>query len=202
MRQAFAVRSSSASPAAPWSASSVEDERDAFAALLATYQGPVFGYLYRMLGDADDAQDLAQETFLRACGARHRAVTHPNPLAWLFRIAANVARDELRRRQRIRWLPWDGTRHDQLLPERLGEQPEAAAVLNECHDAVQRVLDRMTPRYREALLLREYAGLSCTEIGAATDASRAAVKSTLFRAREEFRRIATESESDGLIPGA
>ena len=88
---------------------SVDIERHAFEALLTTYQGAVFGYLYHMLGDADVAEDAAQETFLRAYGACHRTVTHPNPRALLFHIAANIARDELRHQQRIRWLPWDGT---------------------------------------------------------------------------------------------
>jgi RNA polymerase sigma-70 factor, ECF subfamily len=180
---------------------SAATEREAFAILVTRTQGPVFGFLYRMLGDVDAARDAAQETFLKACSARHRAVTHPTPLAWLFRIAANAARDDLRRRQRLRWLPWDASTHDRLLPASACEQPESAAILRERHDAVQRVLDRMTPRYREALLLREYAGLSCAEIGAATGKSTAAVKSLLFRAREEFRRIARESASDGLALG-
>lgn len=169
----------------------VAADREVFADLLTRYQRPVFAYLYRMIGDADDAEDLTQETFLRAYGALPRAVTHPTPLAWLFRIAANAARDELRRRRRIRWLPWEAARHDRLLHGRRDEQPETAAVLREQHDLVQGVLDRMTPRYREALLLLEYSGLSCAEIGAVTGTSRAAVKSVLFRAREEFRGIAS-----------
>jgi RNA polymerase sigma-70 factor (ECF subfamily) len=180
---------------------SVDTERHAFEALLTTYQGAVFGYLYHMLGDATAAEDAGQETFLRAYGACHRTVTHPNPRAWLFHIAANIARDELRRRQRIRWLPWDGARHDRLLRSEPDEQPETTALLRERHAAVQQVLDRMTPCHREALLLREYAGLSCAEIGAVTGKSRAAVKSLLFRAREEFRQIATRSDGEVLAPG-
>lgn len=200
MQPAPAAHTSPLFGASPTIAGAADTEREAFEALVTRFRGPVFGYLYRMLGDADDAEDAAQETFLKACTARHRALTHPTPLAWLFRIAANAARDELRRSQRIRWVPWDGTKHDRLLRVAPGEQPETAAVQRERHGAVQRVLDRMTPRHREALLLREYAGLSCAEIGAATGRSNAAVKSLLFRAREEFRRIAAESPGDVLAP--
>lgn len=163
------------------------------------YQRPVFGYLYRMMGDADDAEDLAQETFLKAYGARDRAVSHPTPLAWLFRIAANTARDELRRRQRARWLPWDSVKHDRLLHSHDDEQPERATMMHERDHLVQEVLNRMTPRYREALLLLEYAGLSCEEIGTVMGASRSAVKSVLYRAREEFRRISAQLDGEGFV---
>lgn len=173
-----------------------QTDEEMFAALVARYQHPVFGYLYRMMGNAVDAEDMAQETFLKAYRALHETVTHPNPLAWLFRIAANTARDELRRRQRIRWLPWDSVKHDRLRREAREEQPESAALTHEDNLFVQEVLNRMTPRYREALLLLEYGGLSCEEIGVITGTSRAAVKSALFRAREEFRRIVASMTGD------
>ena len=82
------------------------DEPVRFAALLARYQRPVFAYLYHMMGNADDAEDMTQETFLKAYCAPQHGEAHPNVLAWLYRIASNTVLDELRRRQRIRWLPW------------------------------------------------------------------------------------------------
>lgn len=69
------------------------------------------------------------------------------------------------------------------------EDPEREAIRSETQELVQRVLTQMNPRHRLALILREYEGLSCEEIGQIMGLSRSAVKSVLFRAREEFRRI-------------
>lgn len=164
----------------------------AFAALVAHYQRPLFAYLFHLMGDAQDAEDLTQETLLKAYAAPQHGAVHPNPGAWLYRIASNRALDELRHRQRVRWLPWNAATHDRLLCCDSEEQPERATVLHEEQCMIQAVLNQMAPRHRQVLLLREYAALSYHEIEIAMGASRAAVKSLLFRAREEFRSVSRE----------
>jgi RNA polymerase sigma-70 factor (ECF subfamily) len=120
-----------------------------------------------------------------------------NLSAWLHRIAANACLDVLRRRQRLRWLPWDGPKHDHLLWSDPADDPERAAVGAEARAAVRRALAGVSPRHQRALTLRAYDGLSCAEIGAAMGLSRAAVKSLLFRACLELRAVYAAAEWPG-----
>src|SRR5919202_4526397 len=80
-------------------------EREAFAGLVRAFQQPLGGYLFHLTGDRDLALDLTQETFVRAYTAL--GATRPGLAvrAWLFRIATNLAYDQLRRRRRIAWVP-------------------------------------------------------------------------------------------------
>ncbi len=163
----------------------------AFASLLHRYERQIYGFTYRMMGgNAADADDLTQETFIKA----HRALPGTRELlhvsAWLHRIAANSCRDELRRRRRIRCQPWEPTMHELVARSGPEDNPESLILQKEADEWVQAVLSRMKPRNKQALVLREYLGLSCEEIGAVMGVSHKAIKSTLFRARNEFRRIA------------
>lgn len=160
----------------------------AFEALLRRYERQIYAFTYRMMGgNAADADDLTQETFIKAYRALPRTTDLLHVSAWLHRIAANTCRDEWRRRRRTGYQPWDASVHEPLLPSRPEENPEAIALQKEADERVQAVLRRMKPRNTRALVLREYAGLSCEEIGAIMGISHKAVKSTLFRARDEFR---------------
>lgn len=163
-------------------------DADAFETLLRRYERQIFAFTYRMMGcNAADADDLTQETFIKA----YRALSHTSDVlhvsAWLHRIAANSCRDEWRRRARTRCQPWDAGVHDAIFSGGVEENPEFFMLQKEADERVQAILDRMKPRNKQALILREYAGLSCEEIGAIMGISHKAVKSTLFRAREEFR---------------
>ena len=169
-------------------------DQDAFAALMARYERQIFAVTVRMLGDADDAADIAQETFVRAYRALGTTGADLQFAAWLHRIAANACLDVLRRRQRLRWQPWDGAKHDHLVRSDPTDDPERAAVGAEAHAAVRRALARVSPRHRRALTLRAFEGLTCDEIGAAMGLSRAAVKSLLYRARRELRAIYVATE--------
>lgn len=158
-------------------------------AVFLPYERPIYSFVYRMMGDADDAYDVTQDVFVRAYMALGRTSEDLNVSAWLHRIASNACLDILRRRQRLRWLPWEGPKHDHLLVSAPVDDPERCAVSQEAQADVRRVLAAMTPRARQALILREYQGMSCYEIGEVLGMSRPAVKSMLFRARDEFRRI-------------
>jgi RNA polymerase sigma-70 factor (ECF subfamily) len=171
-------------------------DQAAFEALYRLYERPIYTYILRLMGDADDAADLVQETFLKAYralprfGEQQRA---QNLSAWLHRIAGNACLDVLRRRQRARWLPWVEAKHDHLLLGSPCDEPERAALSREARDAVRRTLDRIGRRHRLGLILLEYDGLSCDEIGAAMGLSRSATKSMLCRARAELRRRYAEA---------
>ena len=75
-------------------------------ALFERHHAEVYAYLCRMLGDAAWAEDLAQETFLRAFAARTSLARVQNPRAWLYRVATNLALNALKRHRRFAWLPW------------------------------------------------------------------------------------------------
>jgi RNA polymerase sigma-70 factor, ECF subfamily len=160
----------------------------AFETLLRRYERQIFAFTYRMMGgNAADADDLTQETFIKAYRALDRTSDLLHVSAWLHRIAANNCRDEWRRRRRAGCQPWDAVVHEPMLSSRPEENPESLLLQKEADERVQAVLDRMRPRNKQALILREYGGLSCVEIGAIMGISHKAVKSTLFRARDEFR---------------
>jgi RNA polymerase sigma-70 factor (ECF subfamily) len=106
---------------------------------------------------------------------------------WLFRIATNSCLDELRRRQRIRWRPWDSFvsvfHPSQIAPD----DPEKEILRSERVSLVRAALEKLSPRDRAALMLREYQGMSVEEVGQTLNISREAAKVTLFRARERLR---------------
>jgi RNA polymerase sigma-70 factor (ECF subfamily) len=174
---------------AAWVERAKAGDKAAFEAIFQRYERQIYSFIYRMMGDADDAYDLTQDCFVKAYRALAGTSDDLNVSAWLHRIASNACLDVLRRRQRLRWLPWEGPKHDHLLISTPIDDPERAAISQETRVTVQRVLDKMSHRHRLALILREYEGLSCEEIGEVMNLSRSAVKSMLFRAREEFRRV-------------
>jgi len=176
-----------------WVARAKAGDQAAFAALFARYERRIYAFSYRMMGNPDDAFDLTQETFLKAFRALDKTDEELNVNAWLHRIASNACMDVLRRRQRIRWLPWDAPKHERASTI-LEDNPEGTVIGDETQRIVQRVLDKMSPRNRQAMVLREYEGLSCEDIGEIMGASRSAVKSILFRGREEFRKLYLQQE--------
>jgi len=175
-----------------WVSRAKAGDQAAFEALVQRYERQIYSFIYRMMGDADDAYDLSQDCFVRAFRNLPSTNDDLNVSAWLHRIASNACLDVLRRRQRIRWLPWDASKHDNFLEAHEHDDPERRTVAIETSSAVQGTLNKMSARNRMALILREYEGLSCEEIGAIMGLSRSAVKSVLFRGREEFRKLYTD----------
>ena len=181
---------------ATWVDRAKEGDQAAFEAIFQRYERPIYGFIYRMMGNPEDANDLTQECFIRAYKALGQTSDDLNVSAWLHRIASNACLDVLRRRQRIRWLPWETHKHEHLLHGRPSDDPERNVLSSETQVSVQRVLNQMSARNRMALVLREYEGMSCEDIGEIMGLSRSAVKSVLFRGREEFRKLYRTLEGD------
>lgn len=153
-------------------------------ALVDRYYAPIGRYLARLLGDAQLAEDLTQETFLDAYVALPRLQPDSNLGAWLFQIATNRARKQLRRQRLVRWLTLDALYgHD-------GEHEEQVVR----RDAVGAALARLPADDRICLLLQTWGGLSTAEIAQALGKSDAAVRVTLVRARRRFRELYGENE--------
>ena len=184
---------------AQWIAQARMGDTAAFEALLRQYERPLYGYIYHLMSNnADDAADLLQETFIKVYRALSRIPDDVNFPAWLYRVARNCCLDELRHRRRACWTVWDGARGVAMADHSGGADPEQMMLDREGNSAVTAVLARMSCRNREALILRECEGMSCEEIGAVFGISRKAVKSMLFRARDEFRRITGDLGFDRL----
>jgi len=151
--------------------------------LFERYHEEVYGYLCGMLREAAWAEDLAQETFLRALQARHRLPEVRNPRAWLYRVATNVALNALKRRRRFAWLPWrasDEGCHAPDVAEQIAGQNELEAALAS-----------LPPAYRAPLLLYAQYGLSPAEVAEALGLSLAAARKRIYRATEMFRQAYT-----------
>lgn len=177
-----------------WVSRAKAGDQAAFEAIVQRYERQIYSFIYRMMGNADDASDLTQDCFVRAYRSLGKTNDELNVSAWLHRIASNACLDVLRRRQRIRWLPWDNAKHEPLLGNSENDSPERQIVASESSTIVQETLARMSPRNRAALIMREYEGMSCDEIGDVLGLSRSAVKSVLFRGREEFRKLYPDAE--------
>jgi RNA polymerase sigma-70 factor, ECF subfamily len=157
-------------------------DQAAFAHLVDLYKTPVYNLTYRMLGNAEDAEDAAQETFLRGYAQFSTYDLSRKFSSWLMSIAAHYCIDQLRRR-RFSWLPIDALDGlDWLWAS--NDQPEQTVIDGEDRDEVRRLLLRLPAKYRLVLVLRYWYDMSYAEISQITRMSEAAVKTRLHRARE------------------
>jgi RNA polymerase sigma-70 factor (ECF subfamily) len=154
----------------------------AFTSLVETYQSPLYNLCYRMLSDKQEAEDAAQETFLRAYRQFHRYDPSRPLQPWLFAIACHHCIDQLRKRKRMVWLDVDDESQQIALRE-TAPGPEDLVVKRELDKEVQNLLDELAPKDRVAIILRYWYEFSDQEIAYATATSSSSVKSRLHRAR-------------------
>jgi RNA polymerase sigma-70 factor (ECF subfamily) len=171
-----------------------EGDGSAFEKIFNVHQARIYNYVYRLVGDAEEAKDLTQDSFLKAYRALLRGEEPMNMSAWLYRIASNTCLDVLRRRRLIHWQPLENLLD--VLEIAGSHNPEDEALRSERQARVERVLAQLPPRYRMYLLLREREGFSYQEIASITGDSLSTVKATLYRARERARQIGSK-----LYPG-
>jgi RNA polymerase sigma-70 factor (ECF subfamily) len=177
-----------------WIRQAVAGDHEAFSHLVEAYQIPVYNLAYRMLGDAREAEDAAQETFLRAYTRLTTYQTDKKFSSWLLAIASHHCIDRLRRR-RFTWLSLDELPFlDQAAGAR--NQPEEAALRQEERDEVRKMLDQLPPQYRAAVILRYWYELSYREIAEVMGTTESAVKSRLYRARDMLTQRALASQTE------
>ena len=157
------------------------DESHTLEALYHEHRRPLLAYLARIVDDREAAEDLCQETFLKALRSWERHEPPASPAAWLYRIATNTAYDHLRRRRRAILAPL-------VEVDALAGRSGPGAGLDESA-GVRHALAQLPARYRVPLLLHACAGHSLQEIADALGCSHAAVKMRLLRARERFRQV-------------
>lgn len=165
-----------------WLAQAREGEKDAFSHIVEAYQRPVFSLCYRMLGDAGDAEDAAQETFLRAYRHLNRYDPGRSFATWLLSIASHYCIDRLRKR-RLPSFSIDDEEYDWWQPPDPGPSPEMALVMDEKQTRIRQLLDGLAPRDRAVVVLHYWYEYSYEEIADTLALSESAVKSRLYRAR-------------------
>lgn len=172
-------------------------EREAFEELVRDYQAGVYGLLYHLLGEGEDARDAAQETFLKVYRHIGRFRGECELRTWIYRIAVNQAANYLRwwrRRRRDRTISLDAGEEDSTgcpLRESLADPhatPEQQVIEDEQRRSVQQALHRLKPAFRAVLVLRDIEGCSYEEIAQMLGISLGTVKSRIARGREMLRQ--------------
>jgi len=170
-----------------------DGDQQAFAVLVDTYSERIYNYLARMVGDREEALDLAQDTFVRAWESLGRFHGGAAFSTWLYRIATNLAIDAARRkgrRGRVESLDApvetdDGEAERQLAdPDRTPDEEVAA---EELRQEVWRAVGEMPPKLRSVLIMYDFQQLSYEEISQALGVPLGTVKSRLFNARKTLR---------------
>ena len=180
----------------------LENERDLhdFQRIVEENYQRVYSVIYRMIEDREEAEDLAQDTFVNAYRAyatfRHESQVY----TWLYRIAVNLTKNRLDRRKRRR--SSEGPSLDapvELDEDELARQvedwrhaPERSAENSELERVLSREVVRLRPEYKEVVILRDYENLSYEDVARVVGCSVQAVKSRLFRARSVLRKALTE----------
>ena len=179
---------------------------DAFDVLVDAYGHRLFGFLYRLTGSREDAEDLVQEVFLRVVRMLPDYTHRGRFEAWLFRIAANLGRDRIRRVRRAPTIisifrgrdnrddsdlggDWDG-------PDESGTTPDGPLVHREQVDRLQEALSRLPAPEREVIMLRHYSALSFGEIAEVMATPLGTALARAHRGLAKLRR-AMEANHDG-----
>lgn len=165
-------------------------DSNAFTRLVERYRGPLVHFLYRMVGDAATAEELAQEVFVRVYGARRRYRPRAKFSTWLFKIATNLALNSLRDTRLRRQLE---ARNEEQAASRVAGLADPVAnmeqqlLAQERRATIRRAVESLPEKQRLAVLLHKYQELDYAEIAAILGCSESALKSLLFRAYEALR---------------
>jgi len=178
------------------------DDQDAFTVLVERYKDAVQNLAYRMLSNAAEAEDVTQETFVRAYTQLATYKPAHKFSTWLLSIASHLAIDQLRRR-RFLALPLEDVPFLDWVVD-VGTSPEQSALEGEQQDEVQTYLQRLPGKYRAVIVLRYWYDFSYEEIARTLNLTPALVKARLHRARELLARymkqnsLNEEEQTDAL----
>ena len=164
-----------------WLEQALNGDAVAFGKLVEIYQTPVYNLTMRMLGNPIEAEEAAQDTFLKAYTRLKTFDVNRKFSTWILSIASHQCIDRLRRRRFV-WLSIeDNPKTENLVSE--NSHPFGTASRHETRDEIQQVVDRLEPNYRLPLILRYWYDLSYEEIAATLGITEQSVKSRLHRAR-------------------
>jgi len=183
---------------ATWVQQARAGDAAAFSSLAKAYQTPVYNLAYRMLGSVSEAEDAAQESFIRAYTRLSTYDPRRKFSSWLLAIVSHYCIDVLRKR-RIQTLPLDE------LPPRIelsmppATQPEQVVVRRQAASEVQTLLNVLAPNYRMPVILRYWYDMSYREIATLMGLNEGTVKTRLYRARNQLASHARHSLPDATL---
>ena len=167
-------------------------DQDSLAPLVDRYRTPLYNFVYRFVGDRETAEDIVQETFLRCLKHSHQYPHIEQVSTWLYTIAGNLAKTELRRRKRWHWIPIGPSEDDEpstfYEPVAKGQLPGEQTDTRQVHDSVVEAIQNLPEEFREAVLLRDLNGLSYEEISTIINCPVGTVKSRVNRGRIRLQK--------------
>ncbi len=172
-----------------WIRRSLQGDQEAFESLVRRYQRMIYALAYRMTGSTMDAEDLTQETFIRAHGQLTGFRADAKFSSWLYRIAVNHC---LNWRQRA-------ARRDKLHNDWQAQREQTSATDSMLARKVQDALLKLPPKQRAAVVLTTYDGLSHAEAARALGCSETTVSWRLFAARAKLKRLLKDARLGGAI---
>lgn len=166
-----------------------EGDHQAFKNLVARHQDAVVGTVSKMLGNANDSEDIAQQVFIRVWKHAKRYKPENKFTTYLYTITRNLVYNESRRRFRKKTVSSEQLKEDHHLqhPSDPSAQPDSTLLETELRDAIDGAIQTLPENQRLAVILRRYENLSYEEIAAVLKTSVPSVKSLLFRARTTLR---------------
>jgi RNA polymerase sigma-70 factor (ECF subfamily) len=181
-----------------WVLQAQQGNDEAFTNLVETYQKPVYNLCYRMVGEPEEAEDAAQETFLRAYQNLHRYDPSRSFGTWILSIAAHYCIDRLRKRK-FAMFSMDAENEDGSsfeLPDPASPDPEAESVTKEERDRLHLLLKDLDATDRAAVIMRYWYDFSEVEIASSLKLTVSAVKSRLHRSRRALAGMWQEKTSN------
>jgi RNA polymerase sigma-70 factor (ECF subfamily) len=162
-------------------------EQDAYRELVDIYRDRILTVVARVAGGTADAEDLAQETFIKAFGAIHRFAGQSALYTWLYRIGVNTARDWLAHRRRRPAVSLDAMPQGSVDPPSGEDGPLESLRRSELRALVRATMEKLPEPFRTTLILREMEGHTYEEVASILAVSIGTVESRLFRARSKLR---------------
>lgn len=181
-----------------WLDKALKGDDAAFAEIVGAYQNPVHNLCYRMLGNSNDAEDAAQETFLRAYKALARYDRNRSFSTWILSIASHYCIDQLRKR-RFQTYSLDDEDRAWFQPPDPGPTPDKVMGTKENQEKMRVLLDQLGPKDRAAIVLRYWYDYSYEEISESLSLTVSAVKSRLHRARKELAQAYQTQQSQSIL---
>lgn len=172
-------------------AETLAGNQEAFRPLVERYSQRLFRLAYRVSGNENDAEELVQETFLRAYRNLSRFESRANFGTWLYRICMNCSLDQVRRRRpQSEFQQLDDPEGNLSVDDLKNPSPSPERILlsAELRSQMEGAMGELTPTERAAFSLRHYEGLSIEEIGSILDIGISATKNTVFRGVQKLRR--------------
>ena len=166
----------------------LDGDRKAFADLVKAYQGRVFALVFHMCHDRHEAEDLTQETFLRAYKGLKRFGFRSEFYTWIYRIAVNVSLNHLRQAKKRKAVPQEALPKKIMEDQKASSNPAKQAEARELYEHLVEGIEELSPDLRAALVLAVFQGLTHKQAGEILGVAEGTVSWRINEARQQLRR--------------